>query len=530
MSLQLLFEKFNQVVDRPESIKEIRDLILQLAVQGKLVPQDPNDEPASVLLEKIKAEKEKLIKEGKIKKEKPLLPINPDEVPFEVPVGWEWVRLGSSVLKLTDGTHHSPPNLPTGEFLYISAKNIKERGISLDNVTYVSQEVHEEIYARCNPEFGDVLYIKDGATTGIATINQLEQPFSMLSSVALLKPPEQLTNSFLLYSLRSPFFYQEMREGMSGVAITRVTLRKLNLALIALPPLAEQHRIVEKVDQLMGICDELEDQLSQFGSVKTDLTESAVHHLMEAPTKQEFNRHWTFIRNRFDTLFDNPENIKKLKQAILQLAVQGKLVPQDPNDEPASVLLEKIKAEKEGLVKAGKIKKEKPIPPIDLDEVPFEVPVGWEWVRLGYTGSTNIGLTFSPNDVGDEGIPVLRANNILNGRLDLSNLKRVKMEVKESVLVHEGNLLICARSGSRSLVGKACQLQGLSEPMAFGAFMAIFRSRANSYLLAFINSPLFRRMIDEVNTVTINQITQNNLRSTVTPRYGRKLCPEIKRA
>jgi len=209
--------------------------------------------------------------------------------------------------------------------------------------------------------------------------------------------------------------------------------------------------------------------------------------------------------------------IKKLRELILELAVRGKLVPQNPKDEPASVLLEKIAQEKARLIKEGRIKKQKPLPEISEDEKSFDLPKGWEWVRMGEVGDTNIGLTYSPSEVSDTGTPVLRANNVLDGKLNLTDLKRVDKEIKESVLVHEGDLLICARSGSRALVGKTALITGLSENMAFGAFMAIFRSRINEYLLRFINSPLFRKMIDEVNTMTINQITQNNLRSTIFP-------------
>ena len=212
-----------------------------------------------------------------------------------------------------------------------------------------------------------------------------------------------------------------------------------------------------------------------------------------------------------------PGGVARLRELILTLAVQGKLVPQDPADEPASVLLQKIRAEKDRLIGEGKIKKDKPLAAIAEEEKPFELPMGWEWVRLGDIGYTNIGLTFSPNDVSETGTPVLRSNNIQLGKLDLSDLKRVNMKVKDSVLVAEGDLLICARNGSKALVGKTALISGLSEPIAFGAFMAIFRSEVNGYVLYFVNSPLFRRMISDVNTTTINQITQENLRKTVFP-------------
>ncbi|NPE31330.1 restriction endonuclease subunit S [Methanococcoides sp. SA1] len=268
-------------IENGNLVEELRQTILQLAVQGKLVEQNPDDETAEVLLENIQVEKERLVKEGKIKKSRPLSLIEENEIPYNIPNEWKWVRLGTSMIKITDGTHHSPTNIPTGDFKYISAKNIKNEGINLSNITFVTSEVHNEIYSRCNPEFGDILYIKDGATTGIVTINNLEEPFSMLSSVALLKLPSQIDNRYLLYLLRSPYFYSMMREDMTGVAITRVTLTKINNAIIPLPPLEEQKRIVAKVDQLMALCDQLDEKIRQTQSDSNILMEAAVNDILE---------------------------------------------------------------------------------------------------------------------------------------------------------------------------------------------------------------------------------------------------------
>lgn len=210
--------------------------------------------------------------------------------------------------------------------------------------------------------------------------------------------------------------------------------------------------------------------------------------------------------------------IKKLRGLILDLAVRGLLVPQDPNDEPASVLLEKISAEKAQLVKEKKIKKQKPQSPIRDDEKSFLLPEGWLWVRMGNIGETNIGLTYKPANVSDSGVPVLRSSNIQNSNIDLTDLVRVAgIEIKDSAKLEVGDLLICARNGSKALVGKTAQIQTLNEPMAFGAFMAVFRSNLNAYIERFLNSPLFRGKLDGVDTTTINQITQNNLKSTVVP-------------
>ncbi|MHC1754581.1 MAG: restriction endonuclease subunit S [Methanosarcina sp.] len=258
---QLICENFDLLYDNSESVEKLKKAILQLAVQGKLVEQNPEDEPASVLIEKIESKKKQLVKQGKIKKVSPMRQVSENEFPFELPNNWNWSYLGDILLKLTDGTHHSPTNESSGDFKYITAKNIKTEGIDLTNITYVTSEIHEQIYSRCNPEYGDILYIKDGATTGITVINDLEEPFSMLSSVALMKLPSEIDNKYLLYMLRSPYFYSSMRDDMSGIAITRVTLKKLDNALVPIAPFTEQKRIVEKVDSLTSLCNQLEEKI-----------------------------------------------------------------------------------------------------------------------------------------------------------------------------------------------------------------------------------------------------------------------------
>jgi type I restriction enzyme S subunit len=224
----------------------------------------------------------------------------------------------------------------------------------------------------------------------------------------------------------------------------------------------------------------------------------------------------TELLARFDHLADASDAIPRLRRFILDLAVRGKLVEQDPNDEPASELLKHIKA-KLLASREGERQRSSNLPSISESEAPFEIPCGWAWERLGNIGETNIGLTYSPQDVADCGIPVLRSGNIRDGKLDLTELVRVAHKPKPSVMIQDGDLLICARNGSRALVGKVALVEHLTEPTAFGAFMAKFQSDANRYLCYFISSPLFREVINEVNTTTINQLTQNNLRSTLVP-------------
>lgn len=234
----------------PEMMKKS---ILQEAVKGKLVPQDPNDEPASLLLKKIAEEKKRLIKEGKIKKKKPLPEITEEEIPFDIPESWEWVKLSTIAYKIVDGTHHSPSNFENGEYMYVTAKNIKTWGVVLDNITYVSKRVHDEIYSRCNPEKGDVLLIKDGATTGVVTVNNIEEPFSMLSSVALIKLPDLIDPWYVVAVLQSDLFYKNIRAQMKGTGITRITLKQIEPLLIPIPPANEQRRIVTKLRSILPV-------------------------------------------------------------------------------------------------------------------------------------------------------------------------------------------------------------------------------------------------------------------------------------
>jgi len=271
----------SEITCQLDLLKKLRQQILQDAVQGRLVLQDPDDEPASELLKKIKAEKEQLMREKKIRQEKPLPAVKKEEMPFEIPENWVWCRLSEICTKITDGTHHSPQNLVSGDVKYITAKNIKDAGIDLNNITFISKDWHDEIFSRCNPEYGDLLFIKDGATTGIVTINNLHEPFSLLSSVALLKLPNNILNKFLMYSIRSPFFYNATRNDMFGVAITRVTLEKIQNAIIPVPPLREQHRIVIKVDQFMTLCDELEQTIRQNQNYTRQLLQMALKEALE---------------------------------------------------------------------------------------------------------------------------------------------------------------------------------------------------------------------------------------------------------
>ncbi len=459
MNLRGVLLNWELFAGSPQAVPRLRELILQLAVQGKLVPQDPKDEPASELLKKIKAEKDRLVKEGKIKRGKPLADIEEEEKPFELPNSWVWARLGVVAKKITDGTHHSPANFSFGDFMYLSAKNIKPWGIDLSSATYVSKAVHDEIFARCDPEFGDILYIKDGATTGVFAINTLQAPFSLLSSVGLIKPSCGLTSQYMALVMQSPFFYQAMREGMTGVAITRVTISKLADSKIPLPPFAEQSRIVTRVQELMQLCDALEAKVTLEAQQHETLLRTLLATLTQSASSEDLAQNWQRVSDHFPLLLDRPQAIDALKQTILQLAVRGLLVPQSPIDEPASHLLKKIRTEKDKLILEGKIKRDKPLPPIAEDEQPFELPTGWEWAQTDdLVNSSEAG--WSPTCIGsprrDGYWGVLKVSAVSWGAFDAKANKELPADLtpRPEYEVQDGDFLL-SRANTEELVARS---------------------------------------------------------------------------
>lgn len=456
--------------------KDLRNALLQEAVQGKLVHQIASEGNAKDLLEEIRKKKSKLVKEGKLKKEKPLPEIKEEDIPFDIPENWCWCRLGEIV-------YNNGQKTPDKEFSYIDIGSIDNEHQKLNEKENFIQPDKAPSRARKIVKFGDVIY--STVRPYLHNICIIDKEFTKepiaSTGFAVMTSFPGLLNKYLFYYLLSPTFdnYANDTDNAKGVAYPAINDDKLYKGIVPLPPLAEQKRIVDAIEKFMPLIEE-------YGKKESEL--------------KVFN-----------------EQIGTLsKKAILQEAIQGKLVPQIAAEGNAKDLLEEIKKEKSKLIKEGKIKKEKPLPEISEDEIPFDIPENWCWCRLGELVDTNIGLTYSPSDIITEGgTEVLRSNNIQNGKIVYDNLVHVSKNVPEKCLSKKGDLLICARNGSKALVGKSALIE--QDGMAFGAFMAIVRSPINPYILHFINSPVYRAKLDGVNTTTINQITQDNLRETVFP-------------
>ncbi len=340
--------------------KDLKNALLQEAVQGKLVPQIVSEGNARYLLEEIRKEKAKLIKEGKIKKEKPFHEITEEEMPFDIPESWCWCRLGEICTKLVDGDHNPPTGLQEKtEYLMLSSRNINDdKLVDLDLVRYLSKEVFEKENERTNAEKGDIFFTSVG-TLGRSCIFDGSINVSFQRSVSVIKT--EIFNYYLKYCLDSGFVQNFVVKNATGTAQKGFYLNQLAELLIPLPPLAEQKRILAAIEKFM-------QPIEEYGKKETEL--KALNEQIGALTKK----------------------------AILQEAVQGKLVPHMATDGTAKDLLEEIKKEKAKLIKEGKIKKEKPLPEITEEELPFDIPENWCWCRLGELGITNTGTTPSKSE------------------------------------------------------------------------------------------------------------------------------------
>ena len=329
--------------------EQLRASILQYAMEGKLVKQDPSDEPASELIKKIENKKAELIKEGKIKKSKKLPAITDDEKPFDIPDSWEWVRL-DTVLDVRDGTHDTPKYVENGIPL-ITSKNISNGHLDFSNIKYISEKDFTEINKRSNVEKGDIIFAMIGSI-GNPVIVDTDRKFG-IKNVALLKNiNHSLDMNFVLHYL---YLLENLWiKNASGAVQKFISLKKIRASLIPFPPLEEQRRIVAKIEKLMPLVDEYAESYNRL--------------------------------QKIDNEFED-----KLKQSVLQYAMEGKLVKQNPSDEPASELIRKIENEKAELIKEGKIKKSKKLPSINDDEKPFDIPESWEWVRLGNVANVVMG-------------------------------------------------------------------------------------------------------------------------------------------
>ena len=479
--------------------QQLKNSILQMAVQGKLVPQDPNDEPASVLLERIRAEKEKLIKEGKIKKEKnpsvifrgadnlPYEKIGKndpvciaDEVPFEIPESWEWVRLGNL-------TYNHGQKKPSSEFCYIDIGSIDNQHQRLNEKETIVAPENAASRARKIVKTGDILYSTVRPYLHNMCIIDREFTKEPIASTgfAVLKCCADYSNAFLFYYMMSPDFdnYANDSDNSKGVAYPAINDERLSNALIPVPPVMEQYRILNQLSKVLPIV------------------------------------------QVYDGAYRNLENLSttfpiQLKKSILQYAVQGKLVPQDPTDEPASALLECIRAEKEQLIKSGKVKRDKHesvifrrdnsyyerVDGIERcidDEIPFEIPESWRWTRWG-TVATSIQYGYNAPAKQCGRIRMVRISDIHENLVTWTTVPFCDIdELDISTYLLQPNDILFARTGGT--VGKSFLVRDVPYEAIYAGYLIRTRYSAllcPQYLKYFMESPLYWQQLKTGTTAT----------------------------
>lgn len=401
---------------------DLRKAVLQAAIQGKLTEQLASDGDAETLYAEIQAEKKRLVKEGKLKKEKPLPPIKEEEIPFDIPDNWKWVRLISVLEKLTDGSHNPPPKVKSG-YRVISAKNIKHGKIEFyDDDRFADLDGFLKENGRTRISSGDVILGIIGGSIGNTAIYDHSDSVIAQRSIAIFN--SLMSNRYLKALLDSKHIQSQFIEKKGGSAQDGVYLNTLSNLIVPLPPLAEQNRIVAKIDELMAKIDEMEN------------TEKSL----------------TDLYNTFPS---------DMKSSLLQAAIQGKLTEQLASDGNAETLYAEIQAKKKRLVKERKIKKGKTLAPIDPRKVPFDIPDNWKWVRLGDVVSIKIGKTPARNNQiywGND-FPWVSISDLIDGETIYKTKEKVSKtainELFRNSIVPAGTLLMSFKLtlGKTSILG-----------------------------------------------------------------------------
>ena len=400
------------------------------------------------------------------------------------------MRLGNLSAAIQYGLSNSAE--PQGTHRLLRITDIQDGKVDWNAVPFTTVNDPEAYLLKT----GDIVFARTGATVGKSfLITETPYPSVYASYLIRIRLLGSLSPEYIYQFFDSACYWSQITDKSVGVGQPNCNGTSLKELFIPLPPISEQLRIVPTAQALLAYVAKIDAEKKSLLSI-----------------------------------------IMATKSKILDLAIRGQLIPQDPNDEPASVLLERIRAEKEELIKQGKIKRDKKesvifrgednsyyekMPDGKLhcldDQLPFELPDGWEWCNLSMIGTTNIGLTYRPTNIEPDGVIVLRSCNIVNDQVDLSDLVRVKTTIRENQYVQKNDILICARNGSRALVGKCALIPDLGEPASFGAFMAIYRTEYFEYIVHYLRSSFFRSVFDDSNSTAINQLTQDMLKRAIVP-------------
>ena len=464
----LLEQHFDTAFAAPDGIKKLRELILTLAMQGKLVPQDPNDPPVSELLKDIETEKKRLVKDGKIKVPKPLPPVMVEEMPYALPQGWKWVRFGEIA------QHNSGKTLDKGRNTglprdYITTSNLYWGRFELASVRQML--IREEELEKCSAKKNDLL-ICEGGEAGRAAVWDYESEVCFQNHVHRARFYGNV-DPYLAYR----FFEKlnatgEINQHRKGVGISNMSSAVLASIIFPLPPLSEQHRIVAKIDQLMARCDALKNLRNEREKKRLATHAAALSQLLDTTGNGSADDAWVFITQHFGDLYAVKENVTELRKAILQLAIAGRLT-ESMDSSPARKSISKS------------------------SDKPFTIPVHWNWVPLQAISDQSRGITYGIVKMGGEpshgGVFALRCSDVKYRELDLSSVRRVSSEISDQysrTVLKGGELLLNIRGTLGGCVVVPESIAGYNIAREIALIPLNDKAHAD-YILNVISSPYF---------------------------------------
>jgi type I restriction enzyme S subunit len=492
MNAALLLEHYARIADAPDAIARLRRFVLDLAVRGKLVEQDTADEPAAEFLKRIAAEK------AKLRLKAPANRHDTDEPPFQLPTGWYWTTVGEICSKTGSGStpRGGKEVYKSSGIPFLRSQNVYDDGLRLDDVAFIDAETHQRMGSTKVLARDLLLNITGGSMGRCCRVPDDFDEANVSQHVAILRLAVCGTEGFLHLLVRSPYFQAFIFEEQTGAGRGGLPKNRMDNIAVALPPLAEQHRIVAKVDELMALCDQLEAARAEREAARDTFALSTLAKL-NTPDPETFGDDARFALANLAPLTTRPDQIKQLRQTILNLAVRGKLVEQTSSDGSAATQLQCIEDERDALVRARAIRREKSLEPVEEEQVPFRIPSTWLWSRIGDVALFTQYGTSEKSEPSAQGVPVLTMGNIQDGRVVWNNEKRIPASSTElpDLFLKKFDLLY-NRTNSAELVGKTGIYLGEDDCRTFASYLIRIRCSTINSLPAYVNlamnAPAFR--------------------------------------